>query len=151
MLRRAHILLSISKLFDSFFSPHNVKQQNKAKVNQERESQRAEESGVKLEPVNKIHLSSTIKESMIRVGFRKHVTFTRALVSPSCFKMGYSSQSGRLEGKVALITGAASGIGKATASKFISNGAKVVLADIQQQLGQEVAKELGPNASLHCL
>ncbi|KAM5563905.1 secoisolariciresinol dehydrogenase [Rosa sericea] len=61
--------------------------------------------------------------------------------------MGYSSQSGRLEGKVALITGAASGIGKATASKFISNGAKVVLSDIQHQLGQDAAKELGPNAS----
>ncbi|XP_024165665.1 secoisolariciresinol dehydrogenase isoform X2 [Rosa chinensis] len=61
--------------------------------------------------------------------------------------MGYSSQSGRLEGKVALITGAASGLGKATASKFISNGAKVVLADIQHQLGQDAAKELGPNAS----
>ncbi|XP_024165666.1 secoisolariciresinol dehydrogenase isoform X1 [Rosa chinensis] len=84
---------------------------------------------------------------MFGVGLRKHVTFTRALVSPSCFRMGYSSQSGRLEGKVALITGAASGLGKATASKFISNGAKVVLADIQHQLGQDAAKELGPNAS----
>ena len=48
---------------------------------------------------------------------------------------------------MALITGGASGIGKATASKFISNGAKVVLADIQQQLGQDAVKELGPNAS----
>lgn len=84
---------------------------------------------------------------MFRVGLRKNVYFTRALVSPSCFKMGYSSQAARLEGKVALITGAARGIGKATASKFISNGAKVVLADIQHQLGQEVAKELGPNAT----
>ncbi|CAL2281068.1 unnamed protein product [Prunus armeniaca] len=52
-----------------------------------------------------------------------------------------------LEGKVALITGAASGIGKATASKFITNGAKVVIADIQQQLGQVTANELGPNAT----
>ncbi|KAK7284703.1 hypothetical protein RJT34_19454 [Clitoria ternatea] len=53
----------------------------------------------------------------------------------------------KLEDKVALITGAASGIGKATASKFISNGAKVIIADIQQPLGQQTAKELGPNAS----
>ncbi|XP_065861271.1 zerumbone synthase [Euphorbia lathyris] len=58
------------------------------------------------------------------------------------FRTGY----GKLEGKVALITGAASGIGKATATKFINNGAKVVIADIQHQLGQEAAKELGPNA-----
>lgn len=53
----------------------------------------------------------------------------------------------KLEGKVALITGAASGIGKETAAKFINNGAKVVIADVQNQLGQETASELGPNAS----
>ncbi|KAM7249755.1 hypothetical protein ACFE04_000062 [Oxalis oulophora] len=53
----------------------------------------------------------------------------------------------KLEGKVALITGAASGIGRTTAAKFISNGAKVIIADIQHKLGQEVAHELGPNAS----
>ncbi|CAM8994616.1 unnamed protein product [Rhodiola kirilowii] len=53
----------------------------------------------------------------------------------------------RLEGKVALITGAASGIGKETASKFISNGAKVIIADIQHQLAEQTAKDLGPNAT----
>jgi NAD(P)-dependent dehydrogenase (short-subunit alcohol dehydrogenase family) len=40
-----------------------------------------------------------------------------------------------IHGKVALITGAANGIGKATATEFIHNGAKVILADVQDDVG----------------
>ncbi|CAM0907252.1 unnamed protein product [Alopecurus aequalis] len=53
----------------------------------------------------------------------------------------------RLSGKVAVITGAAGGIGKVTASEFIRNGAKVILADVQDDLGRSVAAELGPDAT----
>lgn len=77
----------------------------------------------------------------------KYVSISRALLGKSSFSRGLSTQTGRLEGKIALITGAASGIGRETATKFINNGAKVVIADIQHQLGQDTARDLGPNAS----
>ena len=48
---------------------------------------------------------------------------------------------------MAVITGAASGIGKATAAEFIRNGAKVIIADVQDALGRSVAAELGPDAA----
>ena len=54
--------------------------------------------------------------------------------------------SGRLRDKVAVITGASSGIGEATAQIFIDEGAYVVLGDIQSDLGNEVAARLGDRA-----
>ncbi|XP_015581462.3 tropinone reductase-like 1 [Ricinus communis] len=57
----------------------------------------------------------------------------------------------RLEGKVAIITGGASGIGAATVHLFHENGAKIVLADIKDSLGQEIANRLGENVTyIHC-
>ena len=54
---------------------------------------------------------------------------------------------GNLRGKVALITGAAGGIGRATSKLFIKEGAKgVVMADIWDEMGEKTADELGPNA-----
>ncbi|KAF0896378.1 hypothetical protein E2562_021909 [Oryza meyeriana var. granulata] len=54
---------------------------------------------------------------------------------------------GRLEGKIAIITGGASGLGKATAHEFIREGAgAVVIADVNSDLGQQTAEELGPRA-----
>ena len=59
--------------------------------------------------------------------------------------------SGRLENKVAVITGGASGIGEGTARRFIAEGAKCVIADIQNDLAEELADELGENAAAFCV
>lgn len=51
--------------------------------------------------------------------------------------------SGRLDGKVAVITGAASGIGAGTARMFANEGAKVIVADMQTDAGMALVDELG--------
>ena len=54
---------------------------------------------------------------------------------------------GRLDGKVAIITGAARGQGAAEARLFVAEGAKVVLADVLDDEGRAVAHELGEAAT----
>lgn len=53
---------------------------------------------------------------------------------------------GRLWDKVAVITGAAQGMGEAHARRFVLEGAKVVLTDLNEEGGAALAAELGPNA-----
>ena len=51
--------------------------------------------------------------------------------------------TGRLDGKVALVIGAARGIGKAVATRFAEEGARLVIADSEADAGEETARELG--------
>jgi 3alpha(or 20beta)-hydroxysteroid dehydrogenase len=52
----------------------------------------------------------------------------------------------RLEGKVAIVTGGARGQGAAVARRFVAEGARVTIADIRDDLGKELAAELGDAA-----
>ena len=52
----------------------------------------------------------------------------------------------RLDGKVAIITGAAQGMGEAHARRFVAEGARVVMTDVNDEQGEKIAAELGENA-----
>ncbi|HXK22918.1 MAG TPA: SDR family oxidoreductase [Myxococcota bacterium] len=52
-----------------------------------------------------------------------------------------------LSGKVAIVTGGASGIGRATVELFVQQGARVVVADVDAAHGEELAAGLGPSAA----
>lgn len=54
---------------------------------------------------------------------------------------------GRLDGKVAAITGGGSGIGAGTVRRFVAEGAKVLVADLDVERGQALADELGDAAA----
>ena len=53
---------------------------------------------------------------------------------------------GRLQGKVAIVTGASQGMGEAHARVFVREGAKVVLTDVNAERGEQIAGELGDHA-----
>lgn len=55
--------------------------------------------------------------------------------------------SGELDGKVAIVTGGSSGIGRATVELFVEEGARVVIADVDRERGEELAAGLGEPAA----
>lgn len=52
-----------------------------------------------------------------------------------------------LDGKVAIVTGGAAGIGRATVELFVAEGARVVIADVDEERGEQLARDLGGSAS----
>lgn len=54
---------------------------------------------------------------------------------------------GKLDNKIAIVTGAGGGFGEGIAQTYIAEGAKVIVADIRGEFAEKVAKALGPNAS----
>jgi 3-oxoacyl-[acyl-carrier protein] reductase len=55
----------------------------------------------------------------------------------------------RMKKKVVLVTGGAAGIGKATALRFAEEGAKVVICDVNEEVGQATLSQLGSDASFY--
>ncbi|MBX3650045.1 MAG: SDR family oxidoreductase [Burkholderiales bacterium] len=53
---------------------------------------------------------------------------------------------GRLEGRVAFLTGAGAGIAKATAKAFVREGAKVIIAEISREAGSQAEREIGEHS-----
>ncbi|CDY70698.1 BnaCnng69400D, partial [Brassica napus] len=75
----------------------------------------------------------------------KLIASNGSIPKPITSFLHYSTR--KLEGKVAVITGGASGLGKATAEECVSQGAQVIIVDIDEEAGRMVATELGSAAN----
>lgn len=62
---------------------------------------------------------------------------------------GEGNRMGRMQDKIVVLTGAASGIGEATARLMVQEGAHVLLADVSDERGEKLAEELGTQAVFH--
>jgi len=58
---------------------------------------------------------------------------------------------GELDGKVAVVTGGASGLGAATARLFVAEGGRVLIADLNEDGGEALAAELGDSAEFRAV
>lgn len=80
-------------------------------------------------------------------------SFKLGVILPTKISMASLKLHRRLEGKVAIITGAAGGIGECFARLFAKHGAKIVAADINHELGEKLCQELGGSkhaSFVHC-
>ena len=70
----------------------------------------------------------------------------RLIVAPKMLKRTGSSPMGRVDGKVAIISGGARGMGASHARLLAAEGANVVIGDVLDNLGEQLAGEIGDSA-----
>src|SRR5438045_4216290 len=99
-------------------------------------------------PVTKATCPASTSETNTSLGELSSVmTPTLRVASVRCFPSDRRGHTmGRLDGKIAIITGAARGQGEQHVRLFVAEGAKVVFGDVLDDLGEKVAADLGDNA-----
>ncbi|XP_073052511.1 (+)-borneol dehydrogenase 1-like isoform X2 [Primulina eburnea] len=97
-----------------------------------------------------LRITYSVSESVCLKDFDRICFCLRRKLTLQGINMKGSSVHGRLEGKVAIVTGGASGIGASTVRLFFENGANVVIADVQDTLGQSLANKLDSSNTHVC-
>ena len=86
------------------------------------------------------------EEKNVFIAHYGEVTGTRILSGPDAAKITENREAamaGRIQDRVAVVTGGCSGIGLATVRRFVAEGAKVVIGDLSDDRGAEIVEELG--------
>jgi len=114
------------------------------------------DAGISLDELKKLSFSSVFNLIVIKdIGYiitANSATAIDQINKKKSFDLSSQNPSGRLAGKTAIVTGAAQGFGQGIAENFFGEGANVVIADLNEEKGQQLADEMNrqtmPNRAL---